>query len=1048
LGTHREAALSFWLLSPELAKSPGKLKSKESWQLFLPKLCGASHFILLVTVCFQEVRRQGFCHDATVFARLTHISTIMDIHRCRFVPYPPSAINALAFSHTSAASKNERSPIDLRLALGRANGDIELWNPLGGQWFQETIIRGAKDRSIENLAWTQNWDYEGDGETPKAGRLRLFSIGNSASVTEWDLSLGAPARHANGNFGDLWCFAAQPRSSPKLDTKGENSRNSSPPASQYLAAGCSDGTIVLFSTEDDDLRFAQSLGKPPAKRPHVLSITWKDRNTVVAGYDDSTIRVYDVRSKSILRNMSLGAPGDGKSDVHVWAVRCLPNGDIVSGDSTGQLRIWDSGNYSLVQSIQAHKADILDLVISASGQMIITGGADQRTVAYRLYGPQKGQKGQRWAQIMHRRFHEHDVRAMASFESKEISVVVSGGLDTTPVVVPLKELHTQYHRSLSHLPQKPQICSSPQSRLMLTWWDREISIWYLSRPRGAVDNPGDMVADYESHQLAAKLFLKGDENITSAHISANGTLIVVATTAGVKLFQLRRRKEQGVIRYRTRQLEVPAAIAKFGAKTVMFSPDSHWLCVVRLTNVMVVAKLMHSGSLEERPRFSDRIVKLTRSKRENLGNAMVIGLDVYLDSICSLTFSTDSRVLAVGDLSGRTDTWLLEGYEDTTQEINTINGFTLRSSSDSSSSSSSDGDETDEDDTTVVQGQKWIRNPAAATLPRLDAAVLVLSFRPQDRKQSPQLTNGNVGLHATRHNPHPYSHDLPTGDAKLVAVTATNQVIEFDVLNGGLSDWSRRNPVAYSPNILKTIKDPAMGCFWSAGTDLERVWLYGATWLFMLDMSQDLPDPEVLGRIGHYEVLTPVGNMQRKRRRSNDNMKLPAKRSTGAGDTIDAPDASVSVGQHTLTSRGGGAENQQSIDVEEVDNPDSDSDSRSRLQPSTLALMRRSGKPGTQTNLFDGHGHVLFNGAVQNFTPEKYFETRNSTADAPPVSWHTFQYRSILGIVPIGQLDPQTDGIYRETMDAGGSLEVAIVERPMWDVGYPPRFDGGQDWEA
>src|SRR2546423_6847341 len=173
----------------------------------------------------------------------------MDIHRCRFVPYPPSAINALAFSHPSIASGNQRSPKDLRLALGRANGDIELWNPLGGRWFQETIIRGAKDRSIENLAWTQNWDDEGDGKTPKDGRLRLFSIGNSTLVTEWDLSLGAPARHANGNFGDLWCFAAQPRWSPTLDKKSERGNNASLLTSQYLAAGCSDGAIVLFSTE-------------------------------------------------------------------------------------------------------------------------------------------------------------------------------------------------------------------------------------------------------------------------------------------------------------------------------------------------------------------------------------------------------------------------------------------------------------------------------------------------------------------------------------------------------------------------------------------------------------------------------------------------------------------------------------------------------------------------------------------------------------------------------------------------------------------------------
>jgi U3 small nucleolar RNA-associated protein 4 len=969
----------------------------------------------------------------------------MDIHRCRFVPYPPSAINALAFSHSSTTSNSEHSPKDLRLALGRANGDIEIWNPLGGQWLQETIIRGAKDRSIENLAWTQNWDDEGKGKTPKPGRLRLFSIGNSTSVTEWDLSLGVPARHANGNFGDLWCFAPQPRWSPTLDAKSAEGSNGSPPTSQYLAAGCSDGTIVLFSTEDDDLRFTKSLGKPPAKRPHVLSITWKDRNTIVAGYDDSSIRVYDIRSKSILRSMSLGKPGDGQSDVHVWVVRCRPNGDIVSGDSTGQLRIWDASNYSLVQSIQAHKADILDLVVSANGQMIMTGGADQRTAAYRLYDLQKGGKAQRWARTMHRRFHEHDVRAMASFDSKEISVTVSGGLDTRPVVIPLRELHTQYHRSLPHLPQKPQISSAPQSRLMLTWWDREISIWYLSRPRGEDDSTGDVVADDESHQLVAKLLLRGEENITSAHLAANGTLVVVATAAAVKLFQLRRRKGQGVIRYRARQLELPAAIAKFGAKIATFSPDSRWLCVVRLSNVMVMAKLVHSGSAEERPQFSEPVVKLTRSKREVLGNANDVGLDVYLKRICSLAFSTDSRVLAVGDLSGRTDIWVLEGHEETMQEVSAPNAFRFAHRSESPSSTSSEDDDSDDDNTIVVQGQKWIRNPAAAILPKLDSAILVLSFRPRVRKQSPQLTNGNVGLHATRHNPHPHSHDLPIDDAKLVAVTATHQVTEFDIATGGLSEWSRRNPAAYLPPLLKTIKDPAMGCIWDTGDCHERLWLYGATWLFMLDLSRDLPGPQSVGQIGRYEVLDPLEDMQRKRRRSREDTKISVKRNTGAGDTIDPADASTRIGQHSWRSQAGDAKDQQLIAMEEAHVLESDSDSGFTLQQSALALLRRKEKSGTLNGPLDGDGLTVVDAMGQDPTSKQHSGKGEPISNDLPGSWHTFQYRSIFGIVPIGQSHPAHRG---KRTEAGHNLEIAIVERPTPDIDYGPRFDGGQDWKS
>lgn len=503
-----------------------------------------------------------------------------------------------------------------------------------------------------------------------------------------------------------------------------------------------------------------------------------------------------------------------------------------------------------------------------------------------------------------------------------------------------------------------------------------------------------------------------------------------------------------MLRYRIRQIEAPSAITKFGAKTVMFSPDSHWLCAVRLANVIVLAKLVHSDSARERPRFSGRIVKLTRSDRDVPHDAVHFGLDAYRNSICRLAFSPDSRVLAVGDLAGRTDTWLLEGYEDTMQAVDATKGTNLSGQSKRSSSTSSDEDDSDHDHATVIHGQKWIPSPGTAALPRLDSAVLVLSFRPGTRKQSPPLTNGNIGLHATRHTPHPYSHDLPIGDAKLVAVTARNQVAEFDVLKGGLSDWSRRNPVAYLPPTLKTIKDPAMGSFWSAGHHCERLWLYGATWLFMLDMSQDLPDAQVFGRIGHYDVLNPVDQMRRKRSRSSENLTLPVKRNTGAGDVMHPSDTSIRVTEQVLMS-GAGSADHRSIDIQEWESSDSSGDDDdSGLQASNLALMRRHGKQGSQPAYLDGPVHVAVNGAAQTSSPAQYSGTRNSVAGDPPVSWYTFQYRAILGIVPIGQADSATGVKDSESNDTEHMVEVAIVECPMWDVEYPPRFDGGQDWET
>jgi U3 small nucleolar RNA-associated protein 4 len=346
----------------------------------------------------------------------------MDIHRCRFVPYVAHAINAVAFSHPSSAHTKGKGPSTLRLAVGRANGDLELWNPLKGHWVQETVFRGGKDRSIEGLAWTQDPEEEDHSGYKRAGKLRLFSHGYTTTITEWNLETGRPARHTHGDFSEIWCLAAQPR------WQSNDGGNDSEYTGQHLAAGCADGSIVIFSTADGDLTFKRTLTRPSAKQPRVLSITFQNRNIVIAGYSDSTIRVFDIRNGQLLRNMSLGSgPKGRKTDVLVWSIRTLPDGTIVSGDSSGELRFWDGTNYSLFQRIHSHKADVLDIVTSSDGETVMSGGADARTVLYQLKGGNKGDKRRRWQELDHRRFHTLDVKAMAVFETKQMSIVASGG---------------------------------------------------------------------------------------------------------------------------------------------------------------------------------------------------------------------------------------------------------------------------------------------------------------------------------------------------------------------------------------------------------------------------------------------------------------------------------------------------------------------------------------------------------------------------------------------------------------------------------------------
>lgn len=354
----------------------------------------------------------------------------MDIHRCRFVPYPPSAINAIAFSYSIVTRAQKASPV--RLAIGRANGDIEIWNPSNGLWHQETVLHGGKDRSIDGLVWVTEPDQVLQDGTKLIGKARLFSIGYTSTITEWDLEKGRPKKQASGMHGDIWCLAAQPFVvTPKNGDK--SSTNAAVQNSKKLVAGTMDGSLILYSIDDDDLRFEKILVRSSSKKTKMVSIAFQNRNVVVVGCSDSAIRVYDMRNGNVLRKMTLGSDlSGGAKEIIVWSVKCLNGRDIVSGDSTGQVCIWDGKTYTQAQRLQTHNQDVLSLATSADGSTIVSGGMDRRTVLYRKTSGSTS----RWGKIWHRRYHSHDVKTMASFEGNGLSVVVSGGWSClTPLLV-------------------------------------------------------------------------------------------------------------------------------------------------------------------------------------------------------------------------------------------------------------------------------------------------------------------------------------------------------------------------------------------------------------------------------------------------------------------------------------------------------------------------------------------------------------------------------------------------------------------------------------
>ncbi|KAI9899307.1 hypothetical protein N3K66_005768 [Trichothecium roseum] len=855
----------------------------------------------------------------------------MDIHRCRFVPYQPSAINAIAFSHPK--TKSGQAVTDARLAIGRANGDVEIWNPQSGAWHQELIIRGGKDRSIDGLVWVNEPDQDfGDGRI-LAGKSRLFSIGYTSAVTEWDLEKGKPKRYASGQHGDIWCMAAQPALSHV--EKGSESQ-----ASNKLIAGTIDGELVMYSIEDDDLRFQRVMVRSPTKKAQMVSMAFQSRKVVIVGCSDSTIRAYNTSNGHMIRRMTLGSDlVGGSKEIIAWAVQCLPNGNIVSGDSTGQVCIWDGKTYTQAQRVQSHKSDVLSLAVSADGTSIVSGGMDRRTVHY------KPGQGGRWTKVWGRRYHDHDVKAMAAFESTRISVVVSGGPDANPILVPLKEMGRENHRTIPSLPHQTPIASAPDARFIVSWWDREVNIWALRNSANQLLDSEEEEADLkQNRKLLKTIVVKGDSNISSATINKQGSLLVVSTTTDVKAFQLTHSDPTRPSDVLVEAIEIPERLSRLGATSIQLSPDSNWLCAVQEGRNVLVASVGQSRGAEGTSTTFTGIKRVSRVHHDIPRHVQNGGLGRYDRNIVQMTFSTDSRMLAVADLAGYVDTWVLNSED-------------IANASHEDDVSSDDSDSSQDEETDVEAAERWVRNPNSKVLPKLPSAPTLLSF----------------------------SDDVPGNDKAdytLLAITSTWHILAFHPLQGSLTSWSRKHPRKALPTTVRNLLDLAKGVVWQG----SRAWVYGISFLTMIDFSLDIPKTDA-------EVPDQSG-VKRKRKGAT----------SGAGGKM----ALSNLTPHSIRKHASGGQ-EEDIDMDDAQPVDDASNSEDDED---------AGDDASKGNEL---AQLRANGTLQANGSSKFRSW-----------WITFKYRPIFGIVPLS---------------SDGDLEVALVERPIWDVEMAERYYVGEEWE-
>lgn len=415
----------------------------------------------------------------------------MNVHRCRFVDYNPHTVTTAEFSHPSSP-KNLASP-DLKLAVGRSNGDIEIWNPKHN-WSHELTLPGSRDTSVEGVCWVLNED---DHQSP-----RLFSIGGSTYITEWDLSTGLPRANYDCNTGVIWSIAVN---------KSNNK----------LAVGCDDGSVCIIDISGGfgSLEYEMICQRQDLR---VLSIKWFNDELLIGGCADARIRCWSYRKDTKGRILSTMRVDKSKTEsTLVWSINVLnKTRQIVSGDSTGSVKFWDIDTATLSQSFKPHDADVLCVANDYDETKVFTAGVDRKIHQFNIVNQNKSNK---WIHSVNRLLHSNDVRTLAVHETKGYNFLISGGSEKSIVIQSLNQFYDGKYRKIALSQQKSNLLVNEYQKMVVMWQDQLVKIWKL---------------DDDNYKLVAKLSLSDDDNITSVSMNNEGDLLAISTMNYVKIFQL------------------------------------------------------------------------------------------------------------------------------------------------------------------------------------------------------------------------------------------------------------------------------------------------------------------------------------------------------------------------------------------------------------------------------------------------------------------------------------------------------------------------------
>ncbi|XP_034483003.1 U3 small nucleolar RNA-associated protein 4 homolog [Drosophila innubila] len=351
---------------------------------------------------------------------------IANVHNVRFYTIKPRAIVSLAYSKVLKC-----------LALSREDGSIELWD-MNYAPYLDRVIQLTSETAVEELAWASK---------------RLFSVGLSGKLIEWDLESLQPRCEQSPTGNALWC----------LDINSDETE---------LAVGSEEGHINIMSIENDEINYKTLFNKQMGR---VLCCKFDKPGVRLITGSVGAVRIWSVSKGTTLHTMTLSS-----KFVIVHSLLVLSNNTIIAGDSAGFVTVWNGANATQLEANQVLDANVFALAINEKEDRLVCSGKEPPLIRVLSKTQIKREESvcDRWIKFLQREAHNHYVKSLIVVDDH----VISAGEDGLLCITSISKTSGAITKYAPFLPG-PVASVAPSANLLLLRYPQSLHLWKLGVPQ-------------------------------------------------------------------------------------------------------------------------------------------------------------------------------------------------------------------------------------------------------------------------------------------------------------------------------------------------------------------------------------------------------------------------------------------------------------------------------------------------------------------------------------------------------------------------------------